>query len=322
VTSVKEGVSELRAGDPIGRRPTVSIGLPVHNGERYLGEAIDSIIAQTFTDFELIISDNASTDGSERLCRQYAASDRRVRYYRNDRNIGGSRNHGRAFSLARGRYFRFAAYDDVCAPELLSRCVEALDLHPEAVLSYAITVHIDEHGRRIGEVRQQKATSVRPSERLRDLIEWDHNCEPIYGLIRSDVLADIQRRMDLLPGYTDADRTLLGQLSLYGQFFQVGQPLFRRRIHSGITTKVFSGWRERMAWSFASGEDPITFPHWQQFLHYLRAIGAAPLSPGERLRCYGHMIRWISFERRWGKLPKDLYYAGLKLLRSSTGSAR
>src|SRR5262252_3377793 len=117
-------------------RPTVSVGLPVYNGERYLEESIDSILAQTYTDFELIISDNASTDRTECICRRYAAADARVRYYRNERNIGGYPNHSRVFSLARGRYFRFAAHDDVCDRQLLARCVEALELHPEAVLSY------------------------------------------------------------------------------------------------------------------------------------------------------------------------------------------
>lgn len=314
---MEEVVSGLQPAGQIGHRPVVSVGLPVYNGERYLREAIDSILAQTLTDFELIISDNASTDGTERICRQYAAGDTRIHYYRNERNIGGSQNHCRAFSLARGRYFRFAACDDVCAPELLARCMEALDQHPEAVLSYAITVRIDEDGRPLGEVRQQKATSPRPHDRFRDLTGWDHDCEPIYGLIRWDVLADIQGKTGLLPSYTDADRTLLGQLSLYGQFFQVSQPLFCRRIHPGMSTKVFHGWRERMAWSFPSGEDPITFPHWQQLLHYLNAIRTAQLSLEERWRCYLHMLRWLSTERRWGKLPKDFYYAGLKLLRSS-----
>jgi glycosyltransferase involved in cell wall biosynthesis len=83
------------------KTPKISIGLPVRNGEEYLEESIDSILAQTFTDFELIISDNASTDRTEAICRAYAAKDRRIRYYRNPVNIGGANYGNLTFQLAR-----------------------------------------------------------------------------------------------------------------------------------------------------------------------------------------------------------------------------
>jgi glycosyltransferase involved in cell wall biosynthesis len=311
--------------DPQGRnghRPTISVGLPVYNGERYLQESIDSILAQTYTDFELIISDNASTDGTEEICRRYAAGDARVRYHRNQRNIGGGQNHCRVFSLAMGKYFRFAAHDDVCAPQLFAHCLEALELHPEAVLSYPIIVRIDAEGRSIGEIRQQKGAAPEPHVRFEDLTAGDHDCAIIYGLIRSDVLADIERKTGLLPPYSQADRTLLGQLSLYGPFVQVVQPLFSKRYHPAMSIGQFPGGRERMAWYRPPDEDPISLPFWQEFLHYLRVIGTAPLSPAERLRCYRRVLRWLSVERGWGKLLKDLYYAGLKLLRSTTARRR
>lgn len=305
-----------------GDRPTISVGLPVCNGERYLEESIDSILAQTYTDFELIISDNASTDSTEDICRRYAAGDARVRYHRNQKNIGGGQNHCRVFSLASGRYFRFAAHDDVCAPELLALCLEALELHPEAVLSYPIIVRIDGEGRSIGEIRQQKGAAPEPHVRFKDLTAGDHDCAIFYGLIRSDVLTDIERKTGLLPPYSQADRTLLGQVSLYGPFVQVGQPLFYKRYHPEMSIAQFPGGRERMAWYRPSGEDPISLPFWQELLHYLRVIGTAPLSRAERWRCYSRVLRWLSVERGWGKLLKDLYYAGLKLLRSAPARKR
>ena len=100
-------------------RPRVSIGLPVYNGENFLEFALDSILGQTFQDFELIISDNASTDATESICRRYAAKDSRIRYYRNPNNQGAAQNYNRVFALARGEYFKWAAHDDVCKPNYL-----------------------------------------------------------------------------------------------------------------------------------------------------------------------------------------------------------
>src|SRR6478735_5395035 len=99
--------------------PKVSIGLAVYNGERYLDEAITSILSQTFTDFELVICDNDSSDSTPEICRRFAAADDRIRYYRNPVNIGGVRNENRTMFLARGEYFKLAAHDDRIAPEFL-----------------------------------------------------------------------------------------------------------------------------------------------------------------------------------------------------------
>ena len=112
----------------LNNKPRVSIGMPVFNGENYLAEALDSLLTQTFSDFELIISDNASTDKTEEICRAYAVRDQRIRYFRNQENLGASRNYNRVFELSSGEYFKWAAHDDLCAPEFLGRCVDVLDL--------------------------------------------------------------------------------------------------------------------------------------------------------------------------------------------------
>ncbi|MER3486233.1 MAG: hypothetical protein C4345_09945 [Chloroflexota bacterium] len=126
--------------------PRVSIGLPVYNRQQYVGEAIESILAQTFADFELIISDNASTDATGVICQEYARKDARVRYYRNAINIGAAKNFNRVFHLSSGEYFKWMASDDICAPTFIERCVEALDGDTGAVLAYSRARCIDEHG--------------------------------------------------------------------------------------------------------------------------------------------------------------------------------
>ncbi|MGH2603742.1 MAG: glycosyltransferase family 2 protein, partial [Dehalococcoidia bacterium] len=126
--------------------PRLSVGLPVYNGEQYLSEALDALLGQSYEDFELIISDNASTDGTEDVCRRYLAQDQRIRYVRQPRNIGAAPNHNFVFRQARGELFKWASHDDLYARDLLRRCVEALDEHPHMVLAHAWHAIIDGAG--------------------------------------------------------------------------------------------------------------------------------------------------------------------------------
>src|SRR5256885_11909194 len=160
---------EVGAGNTVNSRgiPRVSIGLPVYNGEPYLRQSIDSILAQTFRDFELIICDNASTDATARICEEYAARDGRVRYVRNARNIGGINNANLTFERARGELFRWAAHDDICAPALLERCVALLDERPDMVGVYPGTINIDQDGVETGARYGKEGTAASPSGRFR-----------------------------------------------------------------------------------------------------------------------------------------------------------
>src|SRR5262245_40295511 len=132
-------------GDNMRKHPLVSIGLAVYNGEEYLSDAISSILAQSFTDFELIISDNASTDRTEEICKTYADMDSRIRYSRNETNIGGVNNENLTFRLSKGKYFRLAAHDDVCDPKLIEKCVEVLERDQDVILCQTAIVNIDEN---------------------------------------------------------------------------------------------------------------------------------------------------------------------------------
>ena len=135
---------------PLASPPTVSIGLAVYNGENYLALAIESVLAQTFTDFELIISDNASTDHTPEICAEYAAKDNRIRYHRNSSNIGATRNENLTFAMSRGKYFRWLGHDDLCAPDQLAACVAVLESDPTVVLCHSEVVEIDDDGNRTG----------------------------------------------------------------------------------------------------------------------------------------------------------------------------
>jgi glycosyltransferase involved in cell wall biosynthesis len=287
--------------------PKVSIGLAVFNGDRYLREAVQSILSQTFGDFELILSDNASTDQTEAICRRFAEQDRRIRYSRNPTNIGGANNENRTFELSRGQYFRWAAHDDVCAPDLVAKCVSALDGDAEIVICYSQVVEIDEHGTRGRLISRNNASSPRPHERFARIASSKDFCEETYGLIRSETL----RKTRLQQNYTASDRTLLCELALYGRFHEIPEPLFFKRFHP---KNVYTDWRARMAWFDASLEGKITFPFWMQLRDYFETIRRAEVPPSVKRRCRLYMGRWVAEHAK--NLAKDLLVAAYMLLHS------
>src|SRR5690349_21833526 len=172
------------------RVPRVSLGMPVYNGEDFLEQALQSLLKQTFGDFELLISDNASTDRTATICQDYASADARIRYHRNPVNLGFCRNQNSVITGARGEYFLLTHHDDIRAPEYLSRTLAPLEADPGLVVCYTGTRDIDEHGvelpRRSVPLRTD---SPDPCVRFHDVIQLDHICEPGFGLTRRDVLA-------------------------------------------------------------------------------------------------------------------------------------
>src|SRR5207244_11742434 len=130
----------------MSRKPRLSIAVPVRNGGRFIGQTLDSLLAQNYSDFELIISDNASTDQTEAVCQAYAVRDRRIRYHRSSQDFGSARNYNYLFQQARAEYFKWAAADDLYAPEFVGRCTEVLEHDPSVVLASAKPRFIDEHG--------------------------------------------------------------------------------------------------------------------------------------------------------------------------------
>ena len=170
--------------------PNVSIGLPVRDGARYLDEAIRSILNQTYQDFELVISDNASTDRTEAIAREWAAADARVRYVRNPEDIGAAPNFHQCFRMARGRYFKWAAHDDLLHPKYLEPCVEALEMSPEIVLAHTSAEQIDGEGALIGHIPNiPDVNSDDPVQRFTNVVTEERLNLPIFGVMRSDVLA-------------------------------------------------------------------------------------------------------------------------------------
>jgi glycosyltransferase involved in cell wall biosynthesis len=279
----------------------VSIGLPVYNGARHLAETLDSLLAQDFDDFELIISDNASTDETGTICRDYLGRDARIRYCRNDHNLGAAGNYNRTFALARARYFKWAPHDDLYAPAYLRRCVETLDAaHPGVVLCYPQTRLINGHGQVHSE--HEDDLDIReptPSGRLARLLDnaasW---CHPVVGLIRTDSL----RTTGLIGRHAGADHVLLAELALRGEFHEIPEPLFFRRVHEGGSPSLQANGspEELAAWFDPRNQERIALPRTRMLIEHLHAVRRAPISTREKLRCC-RVLREAPFAMHWSR---------------------
>ena len=287
------------------QQPLVSLGVPVYNGEKYLAQALESLLAQSYPHLEIIISDNGSTDRTEAICREFLTRDRRIQYYRSPTNRGAAWNFNRTVELATGDYFKWAAADDVLAPIWVEKCVGELEGRPEAVLCFTGVIDIDANGQQI-EVKYSQINFNLPEAHVRfrgiSRIRPTHKCEEVFGLIRRNTLL----KTKLIDNYTDSDRTLLADLGLHGLFYEIQEPLFYHRIHA--ENSVHNKKRqERTAWFDTSKIGKLTFPNWRQLCELLIVITRSPLPWPERLRCYGHMLYWVKKRRK--RLGRDLVWA-------------
>lgn len=293
-------------------RCRVSIGVPVYNGERYLGAALDSLLTQTFGDFELIICDNASTDATGEIARSYAAKDRRVRYVRNETNLGLARNYGRALECSSGEYFGWHPADDLSGAESLARCVAVLDRQPAVVLAYPKTKLIDQDGRITSEYDDGlHLQAARPSERFQQLLERLGYVNALYGLMRADVM----RRTRLLGSYPGSDIVFLAELSLYGTFWEVPEFLFYRRFHPAASSSM-DRVRLRAFWD-PNGLRRIYLHEWRHLLELVRAVARAPVGATEKMRASGFLARRAIWNR--DKLARELSAAVRELATTTLG---
>jgi glycosyltransferase involved in cell wall biosynthesis len=276
---------DARAGHPV-----VSIGMPVFNAQKYLGQALDAILAQTYLHFEVIIFDNASSDRTHEICLDYAALDSRIRYERIDQPVSVTESYNRLVELARGEYFKWAAPDDLMDPAFLERCVNILNRKPEILISYPRTRLIDDSGVVLGiYADEMNLRSPHPNRRLREFFENQGLGHPIYGLIRLDAL----RRSRLFGEFPMADRVLLSELALLGQIHEIPAHLFLRRIHSGFSERI------NTVDTACQGKGKVQFPKWRRVAEYLKAIQRAELGWAETLRCYFQLAHFIFIPKRW-----------------------
>jgi glycosyltransferase involved in cell wall biosynthesis len=221
--------------------PKVSIGMPVFNGEPFIREALDSLLAQTFTDFELIISDNASTDATEDICREYLAKDDRIRYIRQTENLGASQNFQFVLGEAIGQYFMWAAADDLQKPTFVEKLAHVLDLNQSFCCAMSDVENIYEDSKQIarisllGDIRLESVRGDWLKHRKRFFRHPTSNiffC--IYGLFRATELKKAELNYRGMVKYASASEVpFLAQLAIMGPMCSIAEPLKIYRRHSG-----------------------------------------------------------------------------------------
>ncbi|MCB6179841.1 glycosyltransferase family 2 protein [Rhodobacter sp. Har01] len=294
----------------------ISLGLPVYNGDRYLRDCLDSILAQTMGDFELVISDNASTDKTAEICREYAARDRRIRVVTHPENIGAAGNFNFLFHDTKGEYFKWCAHDDLMEPAFLEKTHARLQADRAAVLSHSYTTVFSDDGQNEELFKPDFATDpADPVARLREVMLHGRRCYEVFGLIRRDALA----RTDLIGNHKGGDNVLLYRLALLGTFAIVPEPLFRLRRHAAQSTALLMDSQAYQRW-FTGRSQKMTFPDW----HMVRQIWKTPagigLSAAQRLRCLGPLLgeTW----RRRARLRQNLRVAAEILVFGSADPQR
>lgn len=283
--------------------PRVSVGLPVYNGERWLPMTFDTILNQSFEDFELVITDNASVDRTESVCRDYMRRDARIRYIRNPKNMGVYNNFNLAFQHSRGEYFRWNASADLCHPRLIEECVHALDAHPEAVLVYPRTrIFSDDPDDGHDYPCTLNVVQDSPYERARHVIERAGLNNAQFGLIRAATL----RKTRLNPSHLDGDMVLLMELSLYGKFIAMGETLFCRRERPETATKLQdrSSIMRYIDPDFGSPNFQLWKIYWSKYAAVHRA---SSLTMRDRWRLYVYFLRSMVWER--AELRADIVMA-------------
>jgi glycosyltransferase involved in cell wall biosynthesis len=298
-----------------GGQARMSIGVPVFNGARYLEACLDSLLSQTYRDLEILISDNASTDRTLDICHAYCEFDERVRYHRQPRNRGVAANYRFVVENTGGEFFKWAAYDDVCEPRFVERCVAALDGSPSDVLAFPSTIFIDSAGEPLPRVDRgvRWRNHPKPIGRLNDLLadptrsfaKWQ------FGVIRRDALV----RTGLIRNYDASDQVLMAELALLGGFAGVSEPLFRLRIHEA-TSGVANVSPDQLAdWYNPDRGDQYPLDRTSTLMGYLEAVVSSPLLVHEKLAGSGLVARWLFSNRQWRVI-------GGELKRRAVGSAR
>ena len=294
----------------------VSIGVPVYNGDKYLGLTLNSLLAQRFGDFEIVISDNASTDCTAEICRAYQSKDKRIRYFRSETNFGAAWNHNRVFELSSAPLFKWCSHDDLHEPSFLERCVAVLDSDSSVVLSHTYVKMIDETGeplrydherdcfihRSSRQVRppdrNHLAEAAEPERRFKDILSHMWWGDATFGVMRRDQLL----KTSGLGSYWGADKVLMAELSVQGRFHQVGEALFARRIHEECSLhKNADELAEHIGSSCFGGIYRLSM-----LQAYVKLVMTAEVSLRQRTHCLASVARLTLRSGPWQELLAQL----------------
>lgn len=269
--------------------PRVSIGLPVYNGEKYIESAIESMLDQTYKNFEFLISDNGSTDSTPELIEKWAEKDDRIIFLRGRRNLGAQPNYDRLFELSRGEFFSWKAVDDRWDPTWLEQSVKAMDEHQDAVLVYYKAKDIDENGTFIEDVDYEiNTTDDNAAKRFLSVMCDPHPCFALFGLIRADVMA----QSNLHGNYSGSDRVFLAEMAARGKWFQLGDRLFLHGEVAERSVNTLKYMHQRAGWFDASKKGKLSYPYWRYLKEFSLVVERVDMTKEEKMFARKGIAKW------------------------------
>jgi glycosyltransferase involved in cell wall biosynthesis len=268
--------------------------MPVYNGATYLRASLDSMLAQTLGDFELIVSDNASTDDSHAIALEYARRDPRIRVIRQAVNIGAPRNYHVVAREARAPYFKWASANDLVHPDFLRACVEVLEARRDCVLCYPRT-RLFETDPAVGEDYDDRLDIQLddPIERFRTVTQQLRMNNAMNGLFRREPLM----RAGAMDDFVASDMVLMAELSLAGKFIEIPEIMFFRRSTPETSTQKRDVEEVMRQHHRRTGLRKL-FQSWRQCGAVLRAAVRAPLSTRNKARATAFAMKTLLWKRR------------------------
>ena len=288
--------------------PLLTIGLPVHNGQAFIADCLESLLGQSFGDFEIIIGDNASSDATRDIYESYIAKDGRISVIRNERNLGAAGNFNMLARQCRSKYFKWAAADDLLDPTFLAKCIDILEKSDDTILCHSKTIPIGsdgdplqqdpvthefmaEYGKiRLGESPDPLGAANDVFDRFQSVAIDMIRCFDIFGVIRNDALT----QSNLFGPYYGCDRVLLIELSMRGRFHRIEEPLFFKREHAEQSSNLADD-REKQRWIASTSRAPLPFVIPREII---TRVMQSDLGALQKARCL-----WIYlYGANWGRL--------------------
>lgn len=274
--------------------PKVSVAIPAYNCAAYIAQSIESLLGQTYGDFELVISDNASTDATEDICRSYAAKDSRVRYVRRTENIGGPGNFRYVFSLCSGQYHKWSTADDYWHPSFLEEAMAVLERHDDVVLCYPRTRLIDAAGQTLSDYDDKlHLMDETPRVRFRRLYELIGLCNAHLGLLRRDAML----KTKLIAAHKASDVDFLGEMALLGKFYLLPDIRFYRRFHEQSSSWARKSDDHQRRYYDPSAKASVTLDTWRRLRFQWGMVWGSSIPVGEKLALSSDLSRWTRYQR-------------------------
>lgn len=293
--------------------PLITIGLPVYNSEKYIEQSLKSLLTQTYTDFILIISDNASTDSTPAICKKYSEADSRIKYYRNEKNIGNPSNFNRIFKLTNTKYLKWSTADDYWDPTFLADALEIMEADPTIALCYPKTNIVDAEGKNIKPYEDNlHLMDDDPVIRFQTLLKNIGLAHQHLGLIRTSMLG----KTHLLGMHVASDINLLSELTLYGKFYELPKRVFYRRFHKTSGSWERRDMKHQAKHYLATGSKFTGLTAWRGHKAFFAEVSGSPLPFAARLALYRYLAKRAYWDHKL--LASELWlYLRYKLSRKT-----